>query len=367
MRISLVLAQRAPKAPFPRQGKRFDALFVEPYKRKKAWDGQDKDAFFRDKYAHVHAKQLKLRKEEQEKRQQRMAGKQVEEKQTPKPKPDFARQFAEVNAQNPKFEYIFGTNAVRAVLEARKCHKLFTGLKSVSEMDSSILALCRDRNIPIEMNVPTQHLQVMSEQGNHNRYVVKTDRRHNSPIDSVKVRNESLLINDLEVPIRTREFRFPLGLFIDQVTDAHNMGALIRSAHYFGADFVAVSARNSASISPVVVKASSGATEFVPILESAHPLRLFDQLRNDSWSIVASAPNKRALQQHDIDLVDVKPKELAQLNAPTLLVVGSEGDGIRTSLLQRSTHQTTLLSSQSEINSLNVSVAAAVLLHAFHT
>lgn len=365
MQIGRVLAQKAPKAPFPKQGKRFDTLFVKPYEQKKAWDGQDKDAYFRDRYAHVHAKQLKLRNAEQEKRQQRQAGKQLNLKETNAPKPDFARRLAETC--NPKHEYVFGTNAVRAVLEARKCHKLFTGFKTASDLDPSILNLCKDRKIPIEFNVSMQHLQIMSEQGTHNRYVLQADRRPSCPIDSVEAKNELLLVNETKIPIRSRKFKFPLGLFIDQVTDAHNMGALIRSAQFFDADFVAVSTRNSASISPVVVKASSGATEFVPVFDSAHPLRLIDQIRNDGWAIVASAPNKLALQQHKINLIDVEPVKLAQLSAPTLLIVGSEGDGIRTSLLQRSTHQTTLPTSQNKLNSLNVSVAAAVLLHAFHT
>jgi len=355
-----------PKAPFPKAGNRFDALFVAPQQRPKAWAGQDKDAFFRDKYAHVHAKQLKQRAAEQELKRARQGAKPdlraASKPAKPAPVPDFHERLQARIAKTPKLEFVYGTNAVRAALKTRPAHKLYTGHRYEADVDPQVLALCRDAGVPIVSNVPQQHLQIMSGQGVHNKLVLETEKRQLPRVTSLTfdAAAPALVVNDVDrVNVRGRQ---PLGLFIDQVTDTHNMGALLRSALWFGVDFVAVSARNSAPFSPAVVRASSGAAEFVPLFMVDKPLRLFEALRAQDWALVASAPDPATLETHGVELTETPPENLAALDKPTLLVVGSEGDGIRTSLLQRSTHATSIPSQQSEIDSLNVSVATAILL-----
>lgn len=374
MRFSRLLLKKEPLAPFPQSGKNFDQLFKNTQRKPKAWDGQDKDAFFRDKYAHVHAKQMKRKQEEQEAAKLRRKNNPSLIKNTEKkaqPQPDFASRLAARMDRNADLEFIYGKNAVNAVLQSRNVAKLFSGVSSLDEVDPELLALAKEAHVPVQVRTPAQHLQIMSENGVHNKYVAETEALKPLIAHSIDVEGDTLNVVSPKMTeklpvLEKREFKQPLGLYIDQVTDTHNMGALLRSALWFGVDFVAVSSRNSAPLSPSVVKSSSGASEFVPILETPYPLRFFDSLKEKGWQIVTTAPSEAALKQHNISLTEVQSSHLrTQLaGSPTLLVVGSEGDGIRTSLLQRSTHKTTIETHQSAINSLNVSVAAAVLLSA---
>lgn len=379
MRFSRLLLKKEPLAPFPQSGKQFEQLFKNTQRKPKAWDGQDKDAFFRDKYAHVHAKQMKRKQEEQEAAKLRRknnpklakyAEKNVEKK--VQPQPDFASRLTARMDRTPDLEFIYGKNAVTAVLQSRNVAKIFSGVSSLDEVDPELLARAQAAHVPVQVRTPAQHLQIMSENGVHNKYVAETETLKPLAAHSIDVEEDSLnvvspkLSERIPVLNSNRQFKQPLGLYIDQVTDPHNLGALLRSALWFGVDFVAVSSRNSAPLTPSVVKSSSGASEFIPILETPYPLRFFDSLKEKGWQIVTTAPSEAALKQHNIALTEVQCSQLrTQLEgAPTLLVVGSEGDGIRTSLLQRSTHKTTIETHQSAVNSLNVSVAAAVLLGA---
>ncbi|PRT55065.1 rRNA methyltransferase 1, mitochondrial [Wickerhamiella sorbophila] len=349
----------APKAPFKTSGKRFDDLFVNPKAPKKAWDGQDKDSFFRDKYAHVHAKQLQRRKEEQNAKKKREGG--SKKIAVPAPKPDklFAERIKAQMDKDSRLEHMFGTSAVLAALETRQAVKLYSGNRS-ADTDIAIMKKCSDLDVPVVTSVPAQHLNILTNNGVHNKYVLTVHKREfPSVVDLPLVADDIIVGEELKLkPKRTN----PLGLYIDEVTDTHNMGAILRSAYWFGVDFVSFSRRNCAPISPQVVKASAGAAEFLPILEVPQPLKFFENLTKNNWNVISSTtPSSRH------KLPAVLPEELPKLleDGPCLLVVGSEGEGIRTSLLQRSTHRTALEAVGQQIDSLNVSVATALLLSAF--
>lgn len=348
-----------PRAPFKPAGRQFDELFVPLKRLKKAWDGQDKDQFFRDKYAHVHAKQMQQREELREAARRRR-----EERPVPRAgrrgksplldmskgknnplfhKPQAQMSFAELHAEklriNWRMEFTYGTNASRHVLQNRKVDKLFTSAASEEELDPTLWALCQEKNVPVEFGTAKVRLDVMSAGGVHNGCVLQTEK--------------------LDIP-NTRDVEGgSLGLYLDRLNDPHNIGAIMRTAKWYNCDFVMYPPRNSASVTPAVVKASSGATEHLKLGRVFRPLKLFENLRARGWSIVTTlAPEAKS------PVPRIAPEELHTLRqrGPVLLVLGNESDGVRTSLAMRSTHATYLRSDQEHISSLNVSVAASVLL-----
>lgn len=155
----------------------------------------------------------------------------------------------------------------------------------------------------------------------------------------------------------------PLWLALDEVSDPQNLGALLRSAFFLGADGVLVSAKNSAPLSPTVSKASAGAMELMQVHASRNLPRTLAAARQTGWQVVGAA-----LEQ------SVAPHEIDQA-LPTILVLGSEGKGLRTNVLRACD---TLVrvprgvepagadpSADSEtVDSLNVSVAGGILLYA---
>lgn len=349
----------APKAPFKTNGKRFDDLFVNPKAPKKAWDGQDKDSFFRDKYAHVHAKQVQRRKDEQEAKKKRRRGSEREVAQAPQPDKRFAERIRTQMDKDSRLEHMFGTSAVLAALETRQAIKLYSGNRS-ADTDVEIMKKCSDLDVPVVASVPAQHLNILTNNAVHNKYVLTVHKRELPSVVDLPIVNGEAVVNE-EFTLKPKRANI-LGLYIDEVTDTHNMGAILRSAYWFGVDFVSFSRRNCAPISPQVVKASAGAAEFLPILEVPQPLKFFENLAKGNWNIISSTtPSSR----HKLPMLQPEELPTALEQGPCLLVVGSEGEGIRTSLLQRSTHRTALAAVGEKIDSLNVSVATALLLSQF--
>jgi len=150
--------------------------------------------------------------------------------------------------------------------------------------------------------------------------------------------------------------RLPLWLALDEVGDPMNLGALLRSAHYLGVHGVLVSEKNSAPLSPTVSKASSGAAEIMTVHATRNLPKTLASAAEQGWAVVGAA------------LTDsVTPSELER--RPTVLVLGSEGAGLRT-LVRRSCQQFVCIpgveaaDAEGSVDSLNVSVAGGILLYA---
>jgi len=141
-------------------------------------------------------------------------------------------------------------------------------------------------------------------------------------------------------------------LSIDRITDTHNLGAIIRTANIFNVGGIVLQTRNCARITPVVVHISSGATEHTPICivdSIAHTLKL---CKENGYSIIAGVKP----QENSISIQNFK------CSNRVVLILGSEGEGIKDSLLKKCD---LLLSipQAGEIESLNVSVAAGIILY----
>ncbi len=141
----------------------------------------------------------------------------------------------------------------------------------------------------------------------------------------------------------------PLLVCLDQVTDPHNLGAVIRSVDGAGATAVVVPAHGAVRVTPAVCRASAGAVEHVPVAVVQNLARYLADVKGPSlWAYAADAEGSLAMWDAD-------------LAGGVALVLGAEGKGVRP-LVRRTCDATVAIPLAGKVGSLNVSVAAAVLL-----
>ncbi|KAL2500930.1 tRNA/rRNA methyltransferase (SpoU) family protein [Forsythia ovata] len=215
----------------------------------------------------------------------------------------------------------------------------------------------------------------VKEVSKHDLNMVSDNRPHQglvldaSPLEMVNMK-------ELE-PVSIEGEKGPLWVALDEVTDPQNLGAIIRSAYFFGASGVVLCAKNSAPLSGVVSKASAGSLELMELRSCKNMMQFLTSSAENGWRVLGGSVSSRA-----VPLNEIVP------GAPTILVLGSEGTGLRP-LVERSctqliripgnlpvdviaggdeevdTVQNPYLEFRSflAVESLNVSVAAGVLLH----
>ena len=140
----------------------------------------------------------------------------------------------------------------------------------------------------------------------------------------------------------------PFVVVLDEIEDPHNLGSIIRSADCAGAHGVVIGKRRSASVTAAAVKASAGATEYVKIARVVNINAALAQLKSAGlW--VAGADMKGENMRTQV------------LKGPLALVIGNEGEGL-SKLVRDNCDFLVSIPMQGHIDSLNASVAAAILM-----
>jgi 23S rRNA (guanosine2251-2'-O)-methyltransferase len=142
----------------------------------------------------------------------------------------------------------------------------------------------------------------------------------------------------------------PLLAVLDRVTDPRNLGAVCRSAEGAGATGVVVPAHGSAVVTPAVARASAGAVEHLPVAVVTNLARYLEEVKGaDLWIFGAAGEGGTSMWETD-------------LAGGAAIVLGAEGKGLRP-LVRRTCDALVSIPLLGRIESLNVSVAAAVLLY----
>ena len=234
-------------------------------------------------------------------------------------------------------EHIEGRNAVIEALRAgRAIDKIYIAKGEVDQTLGHIASKARAQGVVV-VETDRRKLDAMSQTHAHQGVValcaVKEYCTVQDILDIAKERNEN-----------------PFVIVCDEISDPHNLGAIIRSAECVGAHGVVIPKRRSAGLTAVVDKASAGAAEHMAIARVPNLSAALEELKKAGlWVYGAAAEGDNPLWKTD-------------LTGPICLVIGSEGDGM--SRLVRE-HCDFLLSIplMGQISSLNASAAAAVLMY----
>lgn len=142
----------------------------------------------------------------------------------------------------------------------------------------------------------------------------------------------------------------PLIVVCDELSDPHNLGAVIRTAECAGAHGVIIPKRRSAGLTAIVAKTSAGAVSHVPVARVPNLSALLKELKDEGvWVFGAAADGDRLLYDAD-------------LKGPAAIVIGSEGDGMGR-LVAENCDFKVRIPMRGKLNSLNASAATAILLY----
>jgi 23S rRNA (guanosine2251-2'-O)-methyltransferase len=223
---------------------------------------------------------------------------------------------------------IFGMNPV---LEAIRSHPQRIHYVAVAKgaHTNRVFDAAKEAGLPVRVLSPDQ-IDRLASGGVHNGVVADVSEASYADFDEIVAREGTNFV-----------------LILDGVTDPQNFGAILRVADGFGVNVVVIPQHESVGLTPAAVKASAGASEWVPVAQVMNLARTIEELKKrDYWVYGAAAKGD--------------PPEAIDFTGKVALVLGSEGKGIRRNVLEHCDRTITIPMS-GRVDSLNVATAAAVL------
>ncbi len=287
-------------------------------------------------------------------------------------------------------QFLYGTSVVKAALHEsrRKLYKLYIYAgenRQNVERDAAIDRLAQRRGVSTQYLTNDAMMSKMAGNRPHNGYILEASPLPQSPVTGLGAFSgeegqqgyklnagwqsaEEAEINGEATFVPTSSLTHkPLVVVLDQVLDPGNLGAILRSVAFLGATAVAITKKNSASLTPVALKASAGASEIMTLFSVDSLPRFLDESRENGWKVYAAAPaTYRSRQERHLDLHQLQNDDPLRQD-PCILLIGSEGEGLSKGLATRTDFEVNIpnLSGSVAVDSLNVSVAAGLLCSAF--
>lgn len=240
--------------------------------------------------------------------------------------------------------FLLGCHAVTEVIRAQKAVKHVWLVAPLNPARQEIARHAQERGIPLS-TLPTRDFEAVLEK--HDAAVESAGSHQGAGALCPPFKPLTLAALLDSVPTT------PLLLCLDQVTDPHNLGAIIRSAVAFGVDGVVVPQRRSAAISETVSRASAGAIEHVQLAEVVNLAQTLSLLNEQGFQTVGLD----AAGTVTVSELPMAPSE------GRVLVVGSEGKGLRP-LVRKRCQCLARIPIRGTIDSLNASVAASIAIYA---
>lgn len=140
-------------------------------------------------------------------------------------------------------------------------------------------------------------------------------------------------------------------LILDHIEDPHNLGAIIRTANFFGVGGIIIPKDRAVGVTPTVIKTSSGAAMTIPICRVSNIGNAINDLKkNNVWIVGADISADKEVSEIDIENLDIA------------LVIGSEGKGLTKSIKNQCDFLVSITKT-GKVESLNASVAAGILMY----
>ena len=233
-------------------------------------------------------------------------------------------------------ERIEGRNAVLEAFRAgRPVDKLYVQEHSEDGPIRSILREAKKTDTIVRF-VSSDRLQAMSETGHHQGVIAQVAAFSYSTVADI-------------LALAKEKGEAPFVVLLDGIEDPHNLGAILRTAHQVGVHGVILPKNRAAGLTATAVRTSAGAVHYLPVARVTNLTSTIEELKKEGlWFVCADAQGE---EMYGLDL-----------KGPMGLVVGAEGSGV-SRLVKEACDFHASIPMVGQIDSLNASVAAAVLLY----
>ena len=229
---------------------------------------------------------------------------------------------------------IYGKNPVIEAIRAKKAIKVFV----VNNFnDQKILSLIKDSHLNV-VNISSLEMDKMCD-GVHQGVAAEL-----KPYQTVSLE---------EIIIKAKKKEKKIIVMLDNISDPHNLGAIMRSADVFEASGIIIPKHNSVTLNATVAKTSAGAINYVPVAVVNNLNQAIKTLKDEGYWVV-STDGSAELSYSSI-----------KYDFPVVIVIGSEGKGVSPLVLKNSDY-IVKIPQYGHVNSLNASVAAGILLAEVH-
>ncbi len=234
-----------------------------------------------------------------------------------------------------EYEKVIGRNPVKeAIKSGRNINKIFVTNADADYALIQLIKLAESHNIYVQ-KTDRRKLDFMCAQGAHQGIIAVC-----SPIEFCD-------IQDILDVAKERNEK-PFIVMLDEITDPHNAGAIIRSAYCCGAHGVVIAKRRSASINEGVYKSSAGSIEYMKIAQVANIAQTMEALQKKGLFAVCCDMEGTNYYEIDYDM-------------PLVIVAGAEGKGISRVIKQKADFCASI-PMKGKLDSLNTSVACGIVL-----
>ncbi len=234
-------------------------------------------------------------------------------------------------------DVVFGIHAVEAVLrsKSRPVERLHVVQGARAERLERLLQLAREQSIPLHFEKGVVVDRLANSTAHQGIVAICGMKKYTSLEDILEAKQDAAFL-----------------VALDQVEDPRNLGAVLRTAAAAGVDGVIVTERRSVGLTSTVAKAAAGALEMIPVVRVTNLVQAIERMKETGIWIVG------------VEAGASKPWTEVDFCQPVTLVFGSEGGGIRRLVRERCDLLVSLpLSATAGITSLNVSVAAGILMY----
>lgn len=238
---------------------------------------------------------------------------------------------------NNDFDKIEGRNSVIEALKSdRAINKILAAKGDREGSIRQIFSIAKDKGVVIQ-EVERAKLDSLS-----------STHAHQGVIAFVSVK-EYVEVEDI-LQAAASKGQPPFIIILDEITDPHNLGSILRTVNAVGAHGVIIPKRRAVGLNAAVSKASAGAIEYVPVARVTNIAQTIEALKKENvWVVGTDASGEKSFFESD-------------LKGPIAVVIGSEGEGI-SRLVKEKCDFLVNIPMKGEISSLNAAVAGAVVMY----